>query len=90
MAPRCPTLKVVVTMDPLPPAERDVLTQWAEHVGLELLDMGELETWGATPEVHIEPGPIKGDLRDEEIDIGRILTISYTSGTTGQSSSHCH
>ncbi|KAK4684188.1 long-chain acyl-CoA synthetase, partial [Tremellales sp. Uapishka_1] len=83
IAPKCPSLKAIVTMDVLPPAERDVLTQWAASVGVELLDMAEMEKWGSLEENKIEPGPVKGVPGEAELDEQRIVTISYTSGTTG-------
>lgn len=67
-------------MDTLAPAERDVLTQWAGSLGILLLDQVEMEQWGVQPGNFITPGPPKGE---EQLDIDRIVTISYTSGTTG-------
>lgn len=67
-------------MDTLAPAERDVLTQWAGSLGILLLDQVEMEQWGVQPGNFIAPGPPKGE---EQLDVERIVTISYTSGTTG-------
>ncbi len=75
-------------MDPLAPAERDVLNQWAGSLGLELLDMSELERWGIEDGNKIEAGPVKGIPEEDELDRQRIATISYTSGTTGQFGIH--
>ncbi|ORX34097.1 hypothetical protein BD324DRAFT_653376 [Kockovaella imperatae] len=83
MAPRCPSLRVIVSIDPISVAERNVLNQWASTVNLELLVLDELETWGSTEEIHIPPGPVNGVVGEDEMDKDRILTISYTSGTTG-------
>lgn len=83
MAPKCPSLKIVVAIDPLTRAERDVLSQWANSVNLELLDMLELEKWGTDEGVRCDPGPVKGVAGEHELDRDRIMTISYTSGTTG-------
>lgn len=80
LAPRCPTLKVVVSMDPISSAERDVLTQWAASVGILLLDQVELEEWGCQPGNYCTPELTP---EEKEIDRNRIVTISYTSGTTG-------
>lgn len=71
-------------MVPLAPAERNVLTQWAQSVGVELLTLEELEAWGKTTEVQCAPGPVPGAPEDHEIDRLRVITISYTSGTTGE------
>ena len=84
MAPKCPSLRVVVSIDPLPPAERSVLAQWAASVDVELLILDELEQWGASESVHCPPGPVKGVKGEDELDRLRIATISYTSGTTGK------
>jgi long-chain acyl-CoA synthetase len=70
-------------MDPLPAAERNVLFQWAGTVGIELLDMVELEKWGSQEDNRCEPGPVTGVAGEDELDRDRIVTISYTSGTTG-------
>jgi long-chain acyl-CoA synthetase len=83
IAPQCPSLRVIVTMDTLPRAERDVLSQWASSVGVELLDMAEMERWGAEEGVRCAPGPVKGLEGEDELDRDRVVTISYTSGTTG-------
>ena len=83
IAPRCPTLRIVVCMDPLPASEREVLSQWASTVDVELLDMLELEKWGAQEGVRCDPGPVKGVPGEFELDRDRIVTLSYTSGTTG-------
>ena len=82
MAPKCPSLRVIVSIDPIPAAEREVLTQWASSVNLELLAFSELEAWGAAEEIRCVPGALRGE---EELDKNRVLTISYTSGTTGKS-----
>lgn len=84
-APRCPVLRVIVSMDPLPRAERELLTQWAASIDVELLDMLELEVYGTEAGVRCDPGPVRGVPREEELDRERIVTISYTSGTTGES-----
>lgn len=83
IAPKCPTLRIVVSVDPLAPAEKDVLAQWAANVNIELLDILELEAWGASEGVRCDPGPVKGVAGEYELDRDRIITISYTSGTTG-------
>ncbi|ORY32192.1 hypothetical protein BCR39DRAFT_524520 [Naematelia encephala] len=83
LAPVCPTLRVIVSMDPLPKPERDVLTAWATSVNVELLFMDELEAWGTEDGIKCDPGPVRGVAGEEELDRDRILTISYTSGTTG-------
>lgn len=84
MAPKCPQLRIIVSMTPLPAAERNVLTQWASSVNVELLTLEELEAWGATEGILCVPGPVAGVPEDHEIDRLRVITISYTSGTTGE------
>ncbi|WVW80476.1 hypothetical protein I302_102458 [Kwoniella bestiolae CBS 10118] len=83
IAPKCPSLKVIVSMDPLPRSEHDLLSQWAASLGLELLVLDDLEQYGSTDGVYLEPGPVKGVQGDLELDRERVVTISYTSGTTG-------
>lgn len=80
LAPRCPSLRAVVSMDPISAAERDVLSQWAASVGILLLDQTELEEWGCQPGNYCTPALSP---EEKEIDRKRIVTISYTSGTTG-------
>lgn len=60
-----------------------MLSQWASSVGVELLDMAEMERWGAEEGVRCAPGPVKGLEGEDELDRNRVVTISYTSGTTG-------
>lgn len=67
-------------MDPISPAERDVVTQWASALGILFLDMVEMENWGLEPANFVAPGPLPDE---DELDQQRIATISYTSGTTG-------
>lgn len=43
--------------------------------------MEELEAWGSEPAQRITPGPEAGEL---EMDVARVITVSYTSGTTGE------
>lgn len=80
MAPHCPALRVLVSMDPISPAERDVITQWAASLGILFLDMTEMEAWGLETGNFVAPGPLPDE---QELDEQRIATISYTSGTTG-------
>ena len=70
-------------MDTLTRSERDVLNQWATSVDIELLDLLELEAWGNEEGVRCDPGYVKGVPGELELDKQRIVTISYTSGTTG-------
>lgn len=82
--PHCPSLRVIVSIDTLPAAEKTVLQEWAHHVGVELLEMPDLERWGAEEGVRIDPGPVKGIQGEFELDQQRVASISYTSGTTGE------
>lgn len=76
---------MIVTFDRLPEAENKVLTEWAHHVGVELLSFDDLEKWGAEDGIRTDPGPVKGLQGEPELDQYRVASISYTSGTTGQS-----
>lgn len=72
-------------MDPLSRQEREVLSEWAGSIDIELLDMAELEQRGQEEGVRCDPGPVRGIEGEHELDRDRVLTISYTSGTTGKS-----
>ena len=45
--------------------------------------MVEMEEWGMSDGVRCDPGPVKGVQGEDELDRQRIITICYTSGTTG-------
>lgn len=62
-----------------------MLTDWAHSVGVELLSFDELEKWGAEEGIRVDAGPAKGIQGEQELDQYRVASISYTSGTTGQS-----
>lgn len=81
IAKACPTLRVIVSMDPMTPTEMSVLQAWASSVDVELLTLADMEVWGAQQGIWTEPGPLAGE---EELDMKRVITISYTSGTTGK------
>ncbi|WWC88193.1 uncharacterized protein L201_003098 [Kwoniella dendrophila CBS 6074] len=83
IAPKCSSLKVIVSMDTLSRSEHNLLSQWASSLGIELLNMDDLEKYGSTDGVYVEPGPVKGVQGELELDRERVVTISYTSGTTG-------
>lgn len=78
LAPRCPTLKLIISLDPLSDGElpgnskKDILQAMAAGTGIQIHDMLEVEKLGAsTPRPYNSP-------RAEDL-----LTINYTSGTTG-------
>ncbi|KAG6205776.1 hypothetical protein E4U35_002320 [Claviceps purpurea] len=78
LAPRIPTLKIIVSMDPLTSGElpgqskADVLNELAAQHGIKIYSMDEVEKIG------LESGrPVRGAAWDD------IATINYTSGTTG-------
>lgn len=78
VAPRCPSLKLIVCMDPLDAGEQPgysksaVLNAIAAQMGISIHYMGDVEAAGATSNLPMRPpGP------DDTI------TINYTSGTTG-------
>ena len=85
LVPKCPSLRVIISIDTLPPAEKTVLQDWAHHVGVELLELPEFERWGASEGIRADPGPVKGLQGEIELDQERVASISYTSGTTGKS-----
>ncbi|KAG6039371.1 hypothetical protein E4U41_002761 [Claviceps citrina] len=78
LASRIPTLKIIVSMDPLSSGElpgqskADVLNELAAQHGIKVYSMSEVEQIG------LESGrPVRSAAWDD------IATINYTSGTTG-------
>jgi long-chain acyl-CoA synthetase len=78
LAPRCPALKLIVCMDPLDAGEQPgnsksaILNALAADVGISIHYMGDVEAAGAASGLPMNP-PSPED----------IITINYTSGTTG-------
>lgn len=70
-------------MDTLTTSESQILTSWAQSIGVELLMLADFEKWGNSEGVRCEPGPVAGIAGEEELDMQRVITVSYTSGTTG-------
>ena len=79
LAPRCPSLKLIISLDPLSggnelpgTSKKDLLNAIAAEKGIQIHYMGDVEALGETsPMPYHAPGP-------EDI-----VTINYTSGTTG-------
>ena len=78
LASRVPTLKLIICMDPLDAGEKPgnsklaILSALAADVGIAIHYMGDVEARGAA-----SPLPMKPPRPDD------IVTINYTSGTTG-------
>ncbi|KAI1343985.1 AMP-binding enzyme [Xylariaceae sp. FL0016] len=78
LAPRIPALKLIISMDPLDSGEQDgyskraLLNSLAEQHGVQIWSMDDVEELGAKI-AHPDRPP-----RPEDI-----ITINYTSGTTG-------
>ena len=78
MAPRIPSLKVIISLDPLEAGEPaghskvDLLTQLAKEHGIQIISLADVEAIGAKSGRAMRP-PQKED----------IAVINYTSGTTG-------
>jgi long-chain acyl-CoA synthetase len=75
---KCPTLKFIVSFDPLEAGEspgctkKSLLAAWAKEKGVQIFSMEEVEIMGREkPHSPVPPKP-------EDI-----ITINYTSGTTG-------
>ena len=49
MAPKVPTLKVLVSLDPIPEEEKKILSAWGHSVGIKVIDLEE----GAELAVHV-------------------------------------
>lgn len=78
LKPRCPSLKYIVSLDPVDAGElpgfskKDLLNGIAAGSGVEVVSFAELEALGAASSLTVRP-PKPDD----------IITINYTSGTTG-------
>jgi len=78
LAARVPSLKIIISLDPLDAGEVNghskhaLLNKAAESVGVQIFSMEEVEALGAKSGRGMRP-PLRED----------ILTINYTSGTTG-------
>jgi len=78
IASRVPTLKLIVSLDPLDAGEQpgnsksDILNALAKDAGISIHYIGDVEALGATLNLPMNPP------RPEDI-----ITINYTSGTTG-------
>lgn len=78
IASKVPTLKLIITLDPLEDGEmtghskRELLNQLAAEAGIQIFSMVDVEAIGQKSGRQMRP-PLKDD----------IFTINYTSGTTG-------
>lgn len=78
LKPRCPTLELIISLDPLDHGELPgeskaaLLRSLAEDLALQVTDLGEVEALGRS-----HPRPYHPPKPEDTI------TISYTSGTTG-------
>lgn len=79
LAPRCPTLKIIVSMDSLDGGDqlghnkRELLDKLAADHGIQIFSLAQVEEIGAKSGLPVRP-PVEDD----------VCTINYTSGTTGQ------
>ncbi|KAF5391921.1 hypothetical protein D9757_001788 [Collybiopsis confluens] len=71
LQPKIPMLKAIVSMDPLTPEMRKVLTEWGWSVGVHVMDLKEFEAIGEAK--LLEPVTATPD---------QLVSICYTSGTT--------
>ncbi|KAI5303310.1 hypothetical protein KEM56_007684 [Ascosphaera pollenicola] len=77
--PRLPTLKAIICLDPLDTPDpagtsrRELLTELAQNVGIQLYSIEDVEKIGSTLNIPYHP-PTPED----------IVTINFTSGTTGK------
>jgi len=79
IAPRCPSLKIIISLDPLEngtelpgTSKKDLLNAMAGDVGIQIHYLRDVEAKGAAA-----PMPYFAPRGDD------IVTINYTSGTTG-------
>ncbi|QDS78192.1 hypothetical protein FKW77_005607 [Venturia effusa] len=79
LKPKCPNLKIIICVDTFEPlnepagtSKPELLRKFAEHQGIHLYYINELEELGQK-----HPRPYNPPLMDD------LVTINYTSGTTG-------
>jgi len=78
LKPRCPTLKIIISLDPIDAGEQpglskaDLLNTIGKDLGVKIISLQEAEALG-----EVNPRPFNQPLP------GDIVTINYTSGTTG-------
>ncbi|KAF2397102.1 acetyl-CoA synthetase-like protein [Trichodelitschia bisporula] len=79
LKPRCPSLKFIISMDPLSNGEQPqnskaaLLASFAADVGVQVLYIRDVEAMGA-----VDPSAPFNPPRPDDL-----ITINYTSGTTG-------
>jgi len=79
LKPRLPSLKVIVSLDPLDSGEREgqsklaILNAIASDLGVKVYSMEQVEALGGANGTPVYRPPLSSD----------IITINYTSGTTG-------
>ncbi|KAI0637080.1 acetyl-CoA synthetase-like protein [Trametes polyzona] len=73
LAPKTPTLKMIVAMDELTSQAKTVLAAWGETVNVQVKEISELEEFGRANLIEVIPPTSE-----------QVATICYTSGTTGQ------
>ena len=44
LAPKTPTIKVVVSLEPLAPEERNIYEKWGQQLGIKIMDIPECES----------------------------------------------
>lgn len=78
LKPRCPSLKVIISLDPIDAGEQpgmskaDILNELASEMGLRIISLADAEAMGTVSQLPLHP-PTPTD----------VATINYTSGTTG-------
>ncbi|KAI0374775.1 acetyl-CoA synthetase-like protein [Pilatotrama ljubarskyi] len=72
LAPKTPTLKMIIAMEDLTPEAKSVLSAWGETVNVQIKELSELEEFGRANLIEVIP-PTSD----------QVATICYTSGTTG-------
>ena len=83
LKPRCPSLKIIISLDPLDDGEQEgcskysILSALASDVDIQIYTIGEVEALGASLSTSQGIPPSRLPLPSD------ILTINYTSGTTG-------
>ncbi|KAG8873474.1 hypothetical protein FRB97_006723 [Tulasnella sp. 331] len=71
LSENCPSLRMIVSFDPLDPSTKASLIETASQRGIEILEMKQLEAGG-----------IKNPVQPIKATLDQLAAVSYTSGTT--------
>ncbi|KAI6164358.1 hypothetical protein EDD17DRAFT_1807011 [Pisolithus thermaeus] len=71
LAASIPTVKVIVSFDPLGDNVKGLLSSWGETLGIRITELSEIEKYGEENLIELLP-----------VSPGQVVSLCYTSGTT--------